>query len=114
MLICTVNVQIKGKMRNGHMEKHLEENTKKAGFSSGEMLQSLRDKGAQIGEDVLIYSPSNTMIDSTAPWLLTIGDHVRITEGVKILTHDYAWSVLKHYGDEPGAVIGAQNPGGNW
>lgn len=28
--------------------------------------------------------------------MITIGDHVRITEGVKILTHDYSWSVLKN------------------
>lgn len=30
--------------------------------------------------------------------------HVRITEGVKILTHDYAWAVLK---TETGAILGA-------
>jgi len=83
---------------------------KKQHVSSEMVLQSLRDKGARIGEDVRIYATAQTLIDSTAPWLLTIGNHVRIAEGVKILTHDYAWSVLKHYGDEPGAVIGAQSP----
>lgn len=35
------------------------------------------------------------MIDATRPWLIEIGDHVRITKGVSILTHDYGWSVIK-------------------
>jgi acetyltransferase-like isoleucine patch superfamily enzyme len=46
----------------------------------------LREKGVQIGENVTIYAPMKTQIDTTCPWLLTIGDHVRITEGVTILT----------------------------
>lgn len=83
---------------------------KKQSGSCSAFLQQLRDKGAEIGEDVWVYAPANTLIDSTAPWLLTIGDHVRIGEGVKILTHDYAWSVLKRSGPEPGAVLGAQSP----
>ena len=35
---------------------------------------------------------------------------MRITEGVKILTHDYSWSVLKLYesvSENPGAILGA-------
>lgn len=78
--------------------------------TSEELIRSLRAKGAQIGEDVRIFSVSQTLIDSTAPWLLTIGDHVQIAEGVKILVHDYAWSVLKRYGEEPGVILGAQSP----
>lgn len=81
--------------------------------SSDDVLNNLRKGGAQIGKDVLIYSTGRTMIDASSPYLLTIGDHVRITEGVKILTHDYSWSVLKwHASDEiqPGAVLGAQSP----
>ena len=85
----------------------------KTRISSEELLDSLRSRGAKIGEDVQIYSTGKTLIDSTSPWLLTIGDHVKITEGVKILTHDYSWSVLKGIkaGDtEPGAVLGCQRP----
>lgn len=67
----------------------------------------LRKKGVQIGEDVRFYSPSNTMVDVSAPWLLSIGDHVCITHGVILLTHDYAWSVLKGL---DGSVLGAQSP----
>ena len=60
-------------------------------------IRYLRSIGVQIGEDVTIYVPSKTLIDEQYPWMITIGNHVRITEGVKILTHDYAWSVVKRY-----------------
>ena len=78
-----------------------------------QIIAELRQLGARIGEDVYIYSPDTTWIDKTCPYLLTIGDHVRITSGVRILTHDYSWSVLKGYTPEdglPGAVLGAQSP----
>jgi maltose O-acetyltransferase len=48
-----------------------------------------------VGEDVIIYAPTKTLIDTSYPWMISIGNHVRITQGVVILTHDYSWSVLK-------------------
>lgn len=72
--------------------------------SSESYINYLRSIGVKIGEDCVIYVPSKTLIDEQYPWMITIGDHVRITEGVKILTHDYAWSVLK---TEKGAILGA-------
>ncbi len=81
--------------------------------TSEDLLNYLRDRGAQIGKGVTVYSPTKTVIDKTAPYLLTIGDYVRITEGVKILTHDYSWSVLKRYSSKDcleGQVLGAQGP----
>ena len=75
--------------------------------ASGQLIRELRKIGVAVGEDVTVYDPKNTTIDKTAPWLLTIGNHVRITSGVKILTHDYAWSVLKGC---TGGVLGAQSP----
>lgn len=80
--------------------------------TSAEMLENLRRKGACIGEDVHVYSPSHTIIDSTCAYLLTIGDHVGIASGAKILTHDYAWSAMKGYASDsivPGAILGAQS-----
>lgn len=94
-------------MRKLHFKKLLRRKPSVQAFLDG-----LREKGAQIGEDVYIYDLSKTLIDATAPWLLTIGDHVRIAEGAKILTHDYAWSVLKQYSSaaaDPGSVLGAQS-----
>ena len=81
--------------------------------TAAEVIDNLRKKGARIGHDVRIYSPNNTIIDSTAAYLLSIGDHVCITDGAKILTHDFAWSVLKDFapeGVEPGAILGCQAP----
>lgn len=79
--------------------------------TSESMLADLRSRGAQIGNDVVVYSPSTTILDGANPFLLTIGDHVRITAGVKVLTHDYSWSAMKTYGSDsvmPGAILGSQ------
>ena len=78
--------------------------------SSEDYVSWLRKHGVKIGEDVSIYAPTKTKIDVTCPWLLKIGSHVRITEGVTILTHDYAWSVLKNAPKTKGAILGAQSP----
>ena len=85
----------------------------KENASSKALIKYLRERGAEIGNFVTIYAPNKTLIDKQNPYLLKIGDHVRITEGVKILTHDYSWSVLKRYSSEsimPGAVFGKQVP----
>ena len=73
--------------------------------SSETFIDYLRKKGIRIGQDCTIYSPAKTFIDVQYPWMITIGDHVRITEGVKILTHDYAWSVLKGLNSNSGGAI---------
>lgn len=50
-----------------------------------------------------MYGASSVVIDETRPWLLKIGDNVRITHGVQILTHDYSKSVLQtKYGENIG------------
>lgn len=78
--------------------------------SSDDFISFLRKKGVEIGEDCEIFVPTKTIIDYQNPWMLKIGNHVKITEGVKILTHDYSWSVLKRYKsvDIPeGRILGA-------
>lgn len=70
----------------------------------------LKNKGVSVGENVTFYSPQNTLVDTSSPWLLKIGNHVKITHGVIILTHDYSWSVLKRYPKSAGAIFGAQSP----
>lgn len=68
--------------------------------TSRSYIDHLRKIGTEIGQDVCIYNPDITHIDETDPHLLTIGNHVRITGPVTILTHDYSWSVIKHkYGE---------------
>ena len=80
--------------------------------TSSSYIQYLRKKGVQIGEDCIIYSPRNCFIDTQYPWMITIGNHVRLTHGVIILTHDFSWSVLKKLptklqGNVPGAIFGS-------
>ncbi|MBZ5771210.1 hypothetical protein [Streptococcus thermophilus] len=64
----------------------------------------MREIGCSIGEDVTFYNPSTNEIDETRPWLISIGNHVNITRGVTIVTHDYDWAVMKDlYGDVLGS-----------
>lgn len=95
------------------IKKFLRKIVLKEKASSESYIKYLRNIGVSIGDDVIIYSPSNSLIDITQPCLLKIGNHVRITRGVIILTHDYSWSVLKSYEDSEclaGGIFGAQSP----
>lgn len=80
-------------------------------YSSGAYVAYLRKLGMEIGDDVTIYSPRGSIIDKQYPWMIKIGNHVRISTGVTILTHDFSWSVLKNYSgnndNAGGAVFGA-------
>ena len=78
--------------------------------SSERFVAYLRKQGVQIGERVRFYSPPHTLVDLSAPWLITIGNNVCITHGVIILTHDYSWAVLKQLPDSDGVILGAQSP----
>jgi acetyltransferase-like isoleucine patch superfamily enzyme len=56
----------------------------------------LRRLGIEIGEDTIIYSPKTTTIDVTRPHLIEIGNNVRITGGVVILTHGADWHIVRN------------------
>lgn len=65
----------------------------------------LKKQGVSIGSGTVFYEPLTNVIDTTTPKLLTIGENVRITRGVVILTHDYSWSVLAGvYGECLGGI----------
>ena len=81
--------------------------------SSKAYIEYLRNKGAQIGEDVTIYSPNQTYIDEQFPYMLKIGNHVNITLGVHILNHDYSWAVLKQCSGNVFGGVGYVNIGNN-
>lgn len=71
---------------------------------SDSYIKYLRKKGMRIGERCTIYSPKNSLIDESRPWMIEIGDDVKITRGVIILTHGFDWSVLKGvYGEVLGS-----------
>lgn len=58
-------------------------------------IKYLRKIGCSVGENSIIYVPDKTYVDITRPYLIHIGNNVKITEGVTILTHGYDWSVLE-------------------
>lgn len=77
---------------------------------SSSFVKHLRKKGVRVGENVRFYAPSKTIIDTQNPYLLQIGNNVNITHGVIILTHDFAWSVIKKSPEGKGRIIGCQRP----
>ena len=73
--------------------------------TSNSYIKHLKKIGVRVGNDVVLFRPMNTTIDTQNPHLLKIGNHVMITGPVTILTHDYSWSVLKR---KYGEIIGNQ------
>ncbi len=68
-------------------------------------IKFLNNIGVYVGEGTVFYEPTTNIIDVQNPKLLSFGKNVRITSGVKILTHDYSWSVLAGvYGECLGGV----------
>ena len=74
---------------------------KYAQFKGGEVyLNYLRNQGIRIGKYCHIGDPKTITIDCTRPYLVEIGDNVRMNTGFTLLTHDFATSVLTNvYGD---------------
>jgi len=56
-----------------------------------------RKTGAKIGGGCEIYSSANF---GSEPYLVTLGDHVRINSGVQLVTHDGGVWVLRHLKEE--------------
>ena len=52
----------------------------------------LRKKGAHIGDNCEIYKSANF---GSEPYLISIGNHVRINSGVQLVTHDGGFWVLR-------------------
>ncbi len=63
-------------------------------MTSDQYINRLRRKGIRIGDGCRIFDPVSTLIDTQNPHMIQIGDNVRLTRGVIILSHDYSWSVL--------------------
>ena len=77
--------------------------------TSEDYVNYLRSLGMSIGEDVFFYAPLKTLVDTQYPWQISIGNHVKITQGVILLTHDYSWSVMKmvEMDGQSGRILGA-------
>lgn len=74
---------------------------KYAQFRGGEtFLNYLRKQGIKIGENCHIGNSKTITIDTTRPYLVEIGDNVRMNTGFTLLTHDFATSVITNvYGE---------------
>ena len=74
-------------------------------MTSEQYINLLRKKGVQIGGGGRFFDPKTTYVDTQNPFMVKIGNNVRITRGVIILTHDYSWSVLAGlYGEILGGI----------
>ena len=62
-------------------------------MSNEQYIAYLRKKGVQIGNGCSISKDANW---GSEPWLITIGNNVRITKGVDFITHDGGlWTLRK-------------------
>lgn len=69
-------------------------------YDSSSYIKFLKKQGIDVGKDTVFFDPASNVIDITRPYLLEIGNSVKITHGVTILTHDFSYSVLRiRYGD---------------
>ena len=64
-------------------------------YSIPEYNNYLGKKGILVGPHTAVFEPRNTFIDLTRPFMLEIGDFVKITRGCVILVHDYSCSVVR-------------------
>jgi len=60
------------------------------------LIRKFRGKGGVIGAGCRIYSPETVQLDMGKAFLIRIGDGCKITAGVSILAHDYAFSVAQN------------------
>lgn len=68
---------------------------KYAEYKGGEIyIDYLRGLGIKIGTHCHIGKPKTLAIDYTRPYLIEIGNNVRMNNGFTLLTHDFATSVL--------------------
>lgn len=52
-----------------------------------------RNIGVNMGDDIHIYGDVSW---STEPWIITLGNHVHITNDVRFITHDGGTLILRH------------------
>lgn len=79
-----------------------------ANRSSEDFIKYLRRKGVCIGEDCEFFKPATQFVDPSNPELITIGNKVKISLEVAILTHGFDYSVLREL--HPGECFGSAGP----
>ena len=64
-------------------------------YNSKNFTKYLIKKGVKIGKGTYFFAPENTFIDTENGYFIEIGEYCKITTGVRILAHDYSYSVLR-------------------
>ena len=60
---------------------------------SASYIKFLKNKGVKIGKNVHFHQLEGVNVDVTRPELLEIGNNVRFTQGLTVITHDFSWFV---------------------
>ncbi len=81
------------KLKNINIKKVIKRILLREKSDSDSYIKYLKRRGIKIGKNCIIYSPTKTVIDVQNPFMLEIGDNVKISTDVKILTHDFSWCV---------------------
>jgi len=82
-------------------------------YSSKAYINYLRKIGVTIGNNCEIFVPTKSYIDTQNPYMITIGDNVKITQGVVLLTHDFSWCVTSNLDGFITGSVGYINIGSN-
>lgn len=76
-------------------------------YSALTYARRLNRMGARIDESIAMAVPESVRLDETTPYLLEIGKNVYMAEGIRIMTHDASWLVMK---GEDGVIRGNIGP----
>lgn len=69
----------------------------------------LESIGISLGKNVLFVKPSSNCVDTSAPYLISIGDNVCVSKGLTLFVHDYsAFIERKITGEVLGGVGGVR------
>lgn len=91
--------------------RHIIRKIKKLCCSNKTYIKILRDKGIKIGENCEIYKGVDF---GSEPYLIELGNHVRITNNCKFITHDGGvWVLRKIYKNEHIDLFGKITIGDN-
>ena len=83
----------------------------RGGYTNEEMQLHLRHLGVSIGEDCDIYSTAEF---GSEPYLVKLGNHVRVNHHVRFITHDGGvWVLRKYLGNQNIDLFGAIIVGNN-
>lgn len=64
-------------------------------YNSKVYTKYLKKKGVTVGKGTYFFAPENTFIDTDNGMFIEIGEYCKITSGVRILAHDFSYSVFR-------------------